>query len=381
MSSAEDKIHRYLLLGLSALALGVMARAPEPSTPAPHGVVAKADRLERGELEPAIARLKAWVVEARAKARTPAEHALCLAGLGIEGPKEAAGPVRLAAALTDHALAPSAAQRVASERAALGEARETEPEAVLAILLETGLTPEHRVELTSGPARLDQLVQNVLEGGADRAPSSSVDAWRLDLLSLATLSGQDEWRPELAKRTEAALRFLDRWQREATHPDPRAPRAALLEALPEALHVSAVTFRAAGVLAEPELDLRARRYSNALVTWYRGARAELADATRDGSLGPTWAVLEQLGRFEQALYAAYISTRRADQSGPSGDLGRAMRAAARDMLDRLTTLEPPRWVHATGALEPRDVQALRAVVHVLRGLRTARVAAQAARPA
>src|SRR6185503_12505555 len=145
------------------------------------------------------------------------------------------------------------------------------------------------------------------------------------------------------------------------------------------LHWSAAAFRATAVLREADLEAQARRHLNALLSRYHSDRtlllyleARAADAGERRSV--QLAALEHLGRFEEALYNAHLTFRSDPHAAPSPATAQVMRFAARDLIERLQQLDAKEFELQGRGAEQTPGALLRAAVHALRGLRTARVA-------
>lgn len=403
--SAEDRIHRCLLLGLAVLAGVVLGRghtagdgrgaavaaAVAPRTTPP------AEEVARADLDAPIERLKGWVTRTCKAASSPSELRLCLQGLGFAS--RAVDP-------TGHALLPllSGADptRDLSLTAALarlpgtpspGEPRsppEADVAAPLALLLEAGVPMRQTLPLATGDITLGANVKTTLDRlFASPRQAAISEPSTLDLLSLATLAGLDERRATLADLTQAALSRLDRQQRAARLEQGHGTReAADLKRLAEAwrdrpgarvdLQLSAALFRAVAVLADPQLETQARRHLNALLVGYETERvvyAYLLDTAGPSSESSIrLEAVERLGRLEQALYAAHLAFRRQLQAEPAPHLAQVMRQAAHDLIEQLGVLERAKLLDAPAATESERLTLLRAAVHALRGLRTARAA-------
>jgi hypothetical protein len=132
------------------------------------------------------------------------------------------------------------------------------------------------------------------------------------------------------------------------------------------------------VLGDPQLETQARRHLNALLVGYQTERAVydyLLDTARPSSTSSLQLeVVERLGRLEQALYAAHVAFRRQPQAEPAPHLAQVMRQAAHDLITQVRVLEQSTFLKAPAATESERLTLLRAAVHALRGLRTARAA-------
>jgi hypothetical protein len=379
----EDKIHVGLVLAIGALA-GVLflGRAPAdlrqvPTAPIPD--LANAPREPtRAELDACIEQLKGWVERWHDRAGTALELSLGLQGLGLRGlgeggPEPDAPPTRAMVKL-------------------LADGDTT---ASLVMLLEAGVSLDREIPLQMGVVSVKQLVQTELQKSHELPPSTAgLDAWQLDLLSFATLGGLTQYRERLAQLTQRSLTRLERQYRDAN----ARQGAGKLEALdlkqmaevweqrsgpggPRAdeLHTSAAVFRAVAVLAEPELELQARRHLSTLLFRYQTDRAlyhHLLTASADPSRATAvrLSALESLGRLEQALYSAHLAFRRAARPDPAPRTASVMRQAAHDLIDHWQHLRQTALFEAHGDTTARRSVLMRAAVHALRGLRTARVA-------
>jgi hypothetical protein len=251
------------------------------------------------------------------------------------------------------------------------------------------------VTLPAGAASLKQLVATALQEEEPPLPArAEPSAWELDLLALATLGGENQYRERLAWVVQTSLTRLDRRQRRlAVQPGTGALSSADLTRLAQSwqepaeraarvadLHLAAAVFRAVAVLGEPELERQARRYLNGLLFRYQTDRV-LYDHLLSATSAPGERVpvrldaLENLGRLEQALYGAHLSFRRPDSPAPLPQTAQIMREAAHDLLGHLEQLERAGVLGITPTDSPgASLERLRAVVHALRGLRAARVA-------
>ncbi len=410
--TAEDKIHWGVLLVIAALA-GVTFREPAPgpaATPGspqlPRDWRAPASGATRAELDQAIARLSSAVERWSEPDATRVDGKLRVQALGQTGLDQRQPRADALASLFSSQSAPAlegpadTRPASASDRQPLADA--TPPErlgemALLATLLEAGVPLEQPVPLPAGLTTLKQLVATALqEPEREKQPGpapAEPGAWELDLLALATLGGERQYRERLAQAVQSSLTRLDRRQR-ALHvrqgtgalspadlkqlarawqdPEERAARH-------QELQLAAAVFRAVGVLVEPELERQARRYLNGLLfrsqtdrVLYehllsaRAAAGEISAVRLDA--------LEHLGRLEQALYGAHVSFRRQDRPAPAPQTAQAMREAAHDLLVHLEQLERAGVLQATTSDSPGSQARLRAVVHALRGLRAARIA-------
>jgi hypothetical protein len=400
--TAEDRIHVALMLALGAANLALFASGPfegalPPAQAAQLAVSESPSEAHRSELDAAIGRLEAWLARARAQAAAGEESQIALQGLGPT-PEDRAHPERWLTRLlgpenSNAWLAPTdpAAPAPAAARRALT--------AALVILLESGVPLQQQLSAPSAekaPAlRLCDLVQRSLDSAATSL-EAAVDAepWQLDLLSLAVLGGLQQYRDRLAHATQRMLRQLDHAQRsQATHPGSGELDAAQLVQLASTwreqaatevpgaldLHCSAAVFRATAVLSDQDLELQARRHLQGLLAHfrsdhalYRYLEATASNASERGSVRRK--AIEHLGRLEEALYNAHLSFRSDADSAPSAATGQVMRLAARDLIDRLQDLDAGADESGSAAARHAREELLRAAVHALRGLRTARVA-------
>jgi hypothetical protein len=267
------------------------------------------------------------------------------------------------------------------------------------ILLESGVPLAQDIALAPAEKapglKLSELVQRTLEGQAvGSEEGAEADPWQLDLLSLGVLGGLEQYRERLAHATQRALRRLDRAQRsQSVQPGSGALDAQQLALLAQAwraprgseppgaldLHCSAAVFRATAVLRDDDLDTQARRLLNTLLSRYRNDRAlyrylETTARNERERRDARVEALENLGRFEEALYNAHLSFRKDASSPPAPYTAQVMRLAARDLIDRLQNLDSRDFQPAPSDAPERRRELLRAAVHALRGLRTARVA-------
>ncbi len=395
--TSEDRLHLALLIALCATNAAVLSREPSASgqraSAARAAVAAPAEELSRGELEAAIERLRAWLERARSEALVGSEQELALRGLGPTA-EDRSNPERW---LTRW-LGPEMTHAWLNGSAAAMEHVETRRElsAALVILLEAGVPPSQPVATPAGEqtpgTKLAELVQRVLDVEPPRAELTS--PWQLDLLSLAVLGGLRQYHDRLARATQRELVRLDREQRTGElQPGSGDPSPEQLESLArdwranqaaqprgaQQLHWSAAVFRATAVLKEEPLSAAARQHQRGLLGRYRSERAlyRYLEATardeRERALVQL-AALENLGRFEEALYGAQLGFSPSAARAPGAETARVMRMAARELIDRWQGLEANELA-ARGLLSPRErTQLLRAAVHALRGLRAARVA-------
>lgn len=398
----EDRLHRALALLLGALAGAVLLL----QEPVPAGVPAgdpgprarASDAPSRAAIEAAIAELGRWC-EARAP-RTALDANQRLLALGRSALELAPGH-ELGAALVWKNLEALALPSAPGTRpasllgaAADGAERDASAIATLAILLETGLPLDAELPLPSGAASPRQLLALALSSDTG-SRRGKTDAWGLDLLSFAVLAGMAERRDELERETLASLARLEREQRPlAALMGDGQPAAEALEGLAEELRqrradrgwahelgLGAAVFRAVAVLAEPELEQRALRHLGALSfrlelerDLQRRALARAQTASERMALRLD--AIEALGRLEQALYGAHLSSRRQDRPGPSPRTASSMLRAAGDLLEQLEALKQEGAFAAPGqgsaGLEAERIS--RAAVQALRGLRVARIA-------
>jgi hypothetical protein len=400
--TAEDRIHIALVLALGAANLAILVQGPfegplPPAAAARAAVSEPPTEAHRAELDAAIQRLELWLAPSRAQAATGLEHQLALQGLGPT-PDDRAHPEHW----LDRLLGPeNATSWLAPSATAAARADATRPTltAALVILLESGVPLEQEIALApaeKAPAlKLSELVRRTLEG-QPVSPEAGADSdpWQLDLLSLAVLGGLEQYRERLAQATERALRRLERVQRSQSMQPGSGPldgqqlaRLAREWRTPHGsgppgaldLHCSAAVFRATAVLRDDDLDAPARRHLNALLSRYSNERAlyryleTTARNERERSSARVEAI-EKLGRFEEALYNAHLSFRSDANSAPAPNTARVMRLAARDLIDRLQGLDSRDFEPSPSDAPERRRDLLRAAVHALRGLRTARVA-------
>jgi hypothetical protein len=390
------------MLALGAANLAILVQGPfegplPPAEAARAAVSESPSEAGRAELDAAIQRLEAWLAPSRAQAAPGFEHQLALQGLG---------PTQDDRAHPEHWLSrllgtESATAWLASSATAAPNAEATRPTltTALVILLESGVPLE--LEIALAPAekapglKLSELVRRTLEsqpGGQEQ--SAETDPWQLDLMSLAVLGGLEPYRERLAQATQRALRGLDRAQRSQSVQPGSGPldgkqlarmaqewHAARGSRPPGALdlHCSAAVFRAAAVLGDDDLETQALRHLNGLLARYRNDRAlyRYLEATARNEHERDTArleALENLGRLEEALYNAHLTFRSDASSAPAPYTAQVMRMAARDLIDRLQGLDSRDFEPNAGNAPERRRELLRAAVHALRGLRTARVA-------
>jgi hypothetical protein len=400
--TAEDRIHIALTLALGAanLALFVCGPFDRPLPPAQAARLAVSElpsEAQRAEVDAAIEHLEGWLSHARAEIAPGLQPQLALQGLGPT-PDDRAHPERWLARLLGPESASGWLAATPSATPAPAAARQTVT-ASLVILLESGVPLEQQLAPASAEKapglKLSELVQRTLESEiASPEAGAEPGPWQLDLLSLAVLGGLHQYRDRLAQATQRLLRQLDQAQRsQSVQPGSGDLDGAQLAQLastwrqqggPEApgalaLQSSAAVFRATAVLSDDDLEQQARRHLNALLARYRTDRAlyryldASASDARERSAVRLQA-LENLGRLEEALYNSHLTFRSDADSAPAPATAQVMRLAARDLIDRLQELD-------SDAFEPRGADAqrgreqlLRAAVHALRGLRTARIA-------
>lgn len=396
--TAEDKIHVMLLTVLAAASAAVFSvrppAEPAPAAPPSRALVAPPEEVRREELDAAIAALRDSIQTRYATSSNPGDlafavHALGRAALGTD-------PEAALARLT-RGWPPSSPASLAHVSGAAGDllppaqtlGAERSPLTILGTLLEAGFSLDQRIPLSAGHATLGELVKAALEASPDT--SEGALAQRLDLAAFATLAGMREHAALLGQLTYDSLRRL-----ELAHREWSAPRGGELdgstlarlgkafheggELQPSAaeLHASGATFRAVAVLGERDLDEPARRHLGALSYRHRVERAVYAHLlTQAGDAADRRRVhltaLERLGRLEQALYQAHLLYRTEQRRAPTPELARSMRQVARDLLDHLR--EARGSILADGSADGTERDAvLRAAVHALRGLRTARIA-------
>lgn len=392
--TAEDRIHLALLLTLCAASAVVLTSPPSTDRAgAARAALGHAStELSRAELDAAIERLRSWLDGVRKEALAGGAAAAALRGLG-PAPEDRANPERW----LSRWLGPDVARAWLSNSAAVASS-ETRADltAALVVLLEAGVSPNQPLTTPAGEQapglKLGELVQRVLDLEPARAELDS--PWQLDLLSLAVLAGMSQYEDRVARATWRELRRLDQQQRTgyqmagAGDPSPEQLenlaehwRAAQGAHPPGALdlHWSSAAFRGAAVLGEAPLTEAASQHQRALLGRYRNDHALYryleAIARDEGERARVQvAALESLGRFEEALYGAHLSLQRGTGGSPGPETARVMRMVARELIERWSHLEESRLT-ARGALGADEHSRLvRAAVHALRGLRTARVA-------
>jgi hypothetical protein len=379
---AEDKIHWGLLLATATLAGAVFlrpaatsddpSRARKPravSIPAP-------SEVNREQLERAITRLKKWVESAASRVRGPVASSLAFQGLGHAGLVPAPTSAALGSLFSSTARSPAEDDRMAA----------------LAILIEGGVPLERELPIPPETLSVQELVERTL---ATSTPPGEPNAWELDLLSLLSLRGVTKYHERLAHLTHASLRQLDLGSRDSEARPSGAEldveqlrqRAEAWRAAPEnslaatrELQLSMATFRAIGVLHEPALELQARLHVRRLLSRYGPDRAlyEYLVTTSLDAAERTRARLEAVeyfGRLEQVLYGAHLAFRRQEHPEPEGRARMVMRQAASDLVAHFHELDEAGVFAAGPAANLEDGALLRAAVHALRGLRTARSAA------
>jgi hypothetical protein len=407
--TAEDKIHWGVLLVVAGLT-GVTFRDGTPGPAAtphfrelPPDWRAAAPGVTRSELDLAIAQLSHAVASWKAPDPSPTTWILRLQALGEAGLAEGDPKADALAALFSNQRAPAPTDPLETRPASASD-RKSSPNptapgrldllATLASLLEAGVPLERTLTLPAGVASLKELVATVLQEEQPLQPRVEPSAWELDLLALATLGGENQYRERLARVVQTSLSRLDRRQRRlAVRPGTGALSSADLTRLAQAwqepaeraarvaeLHLAAAVFRSVAVLVEPELERQARRYLNGLLFRYQTDRAlydHLLSATTDPAerVSVRLDALENLGRLEQALYGAHLSFQRPDTPAPLPQTAQIMREAAHDLLGHLEQLERAGALGVTPTDSPgASLERLPAVVHALRGLRAARVA-------
>lgn len=395
--NAEDRIHLALLLALCAASAAVLSGPPASS--AGRASAARAAlgdpgaELSRAELDAAIDRLRLWLERARSEALMGSEQEVALRGLG-PAPEDRSNPERW----LSRWLGPEVARAwLSNSPAAVGRAETREHlTAALVILLEAGVPPSQPLAVPAGELapglKLGELVQRLLDSEPERAEVAS--PWQLDLLSLAVLGGMRQYEARVARATRRELRRLDQQHRSRElQPGKGEPSPQQLDALaaewrteqrsrtPGALdlHWSSAALRGAAVLGEQPLAAAARQHQRALLGRYRSDRALYryleATARDERELARIrLAALESFGRFEEALYSAHLTFARGAHAAPGSETGRVMRLIASDLVEHWRGLEESRLTsRGTLAAEERALL-VRAAVHALRGLRSARVA-------
>jgi hypothetical protein len=405
--TAENQIHLSLLLSLGALSVAVFSHAPHSGV---EGRVATSDaapqtepprEVNAGEISGAIDVLEGWIARARPRTATLTAPELSLSDLGPTA-DDRAHPERWLARL----LGPEGVTALASDvpHSPALVAVDARLVRALAILLEAGIPLEQQLPLDPGasaaPVTLAELTQRAL-GAAPPRHAIQPDPWQLDLLAFAVLGGLTQYQRPLEEWTLASLRALDQQDRElAARPGSGELGRAELEKLaqdwqdpghsPEGndaslrgarraawtLHTSAAVFRATAVLADPELEMQARRQLSVLLFRYPTDRALYAYRTqkahgRAEQSRVRLEALENLGRLEEALYSAQLGLRSLDPAQAAPRTTLVMRLAAHDLIEQLRGLDASAFEDQ--APEPRAAL-LRAAVHALRGLRTARAA-------
>jgi len=397
-SRAENRIHVLLMLALGAANLAILVRGPFegplPAAQAARSAIGEPlQEASRPEIEAGIQRIKSWLADAGESAAGGSEQALALQGLG-PAPDDRAHPERWLTRLLGREAALDWLSP-APEKPAHGADDQRMFAAALVTLLESGTPLEQQIEAApgdkAGGLTVSVLVRRALDAFTSpveglRAPS---DPDNLDLLSFAVLGGLSEYRERLALAAQSTLRRLTLAQREQSVPIgagllqreqlvelARAWHAADGGDTPGAaeLRASAALFRAAAVLGDPGLDALARPHLGTQIARYRNDRTlyrYLEASARDARARQRVRAqaLENLGRFEELLYNAHLAFRGAAEAAPAPDTARAMRVAARDLLERLAVLDAP------AEANDQRRQRLRAAVHALRGLRTARLGA------
>jgi hypothetical protein len=392
-AASEDRTHRYVLVLACAAAAAVLLRPIDPSERLPGtsglGQASRAGSpppdVALDELQAAIGRLERWVTASYEQAQNPFERVLGVQGLGRS--KANLEHQALVACLRDWSPARAADHAAPPRPSALAAA---------AILLEAGVAPTERLTTGDGELRLQELVQQALDGQRDAPASDDASlAWQVQLLALALANGMTQYEDELAQKSELALGRLEREYRafdvrqadstldparvrelaRARRDDPSAERER-----ESALQLSAAVFFASGVSPHAALEGRVRRHLQALLLRHDLERAVYDVLMKESHGDQTEALrlhaFEQFGRLAQALFMAHVAWRQTpDEPFPAG-LTPVMRQTARDLLvlfdqlERLGAFERPR--DATHADEHAAL--VNAAVHALRGLRTARAA-------
>jgi hypothetical protein len=382
--TSVDRTHALVLLVCCAGAAAVLLRPIDQSErlASSSGLEraslagAPAPELPLAELQGAIGRLERWVTAAYAGATTPLERVLGVQGLG-----------RNKANLEHQALV--ACLRDWSPESASGSALDAL--AASAILLEAGVAPAERLTLAGGERRLQELVQQALDGARSAPPSADAElAWQVQLLALAVASGMTQYEDELAQRSEHALGLLERVHRAfdarfaETALDPARVRqlahARTSDADTEratALQLSAAVFLASGVSPREATDTRVRRHLQALLLRHERERAIdevlLHESRGAETTSRRLVAFEQFGRLAQTLFMAHVAWRQTPDTPFPPALTPVMRQTARDLLALLDQLERL-GVYST-PYDGKQTGLLQATVHALRGLRTARAAA------
>lgn len=380
--TAEDKIHWGLLVATATLAGAIFLAPPSPSVAGRRAATPRSalsfpgpSEVSRAELDTAITRLKKWVESAASRARGPLELSLVFQGLGQAGLVPAPSSEALGSLLSQPARSPD----------------EAHPIAALAILIEGGLPLERELPIAPGALSVKQLVERALDAST---PPGEPNAWELDLLSLLSLRGVSQYHARLAHLTHTSLRHLELASRDSAARPVRGEldvkrleeRAEAWRAEPKAasrttreLQLGMAAFRAIGVLDDPALELQARLHLKSLLVRYVADRAfyeylvaTAADAERTRA---RLEAVEYFGRLEQVLFGAHLAFRRREHLDPERRTATVMRQAASDLLTHFQALEKAGIFAAASAAGPEEPALLRASVHALRGLRTARNAA------
>jgi hypothetical protein len=269
-----------------------------------------------------------------------------------------------------------------------GDGRRAE---AMTLLLESRAVDPTRPEAEAFAAAVrDELSR----AAPDRAITASVDPARLDLMALASVAGVHHDRAALGDELQSALRHLEGEYRAllAHRGQGRPSRAELAELArswdaARGLHArgawsvqqSAVVFRAAAALAEPDLDAQVRAHLSSLFfrqeldrRLYAHLLSGPPPAAREREIRSDAA--EVLGRLLQALYNAHLAVRSSQRPDPTPLLTRAMQGATANLLDHLRWLG---WIGSSGppavATAPLDDPSQRrAATQALRGLRIAR---------
>lgn len=380
----EDLTHFLVLLLCCAGAGAVLLRPVDQSErlPGASGLErasvagAPAPELSLIELQRAIGGLERWLTTAYAGAATPLERALGVQGLG-----------RNKANLEHHALT-ACLRDWSPER---GTDRSLDALAASAILLEAGVAPAERLTLAGGERRLQEIVQQALDDARRGPPSADGElAWQVQLLALAVASGMTQYEDELGQRSEHALGLLEREHRAfdarlaETTLDPARVRALAHARAKDAdaqraaaLQLSAAVFLASGVSPHPSTEARVRRHLQAVLLRHERERAIdellLRESRGSDTITRRLAAFERFGRLAQALFMAHVAWRQTPDAPFPSALTPVMRQTARDLLALLEQLE--RLGVFSAPYDGKQPELLRAAVHALRGLRTARAAA------
>jgi hypothetical protein len=375
--SNEDGTHRLLLFALFVLATVVALRAPPPAGP-PMGAVADSGPLEasRGEIQNAIARLEPWLERAYGTAGTPLEAALAAYGLGRDKANAAGRPLETCLS----AWSPA-------------DSGGLTPALAAAVFLDAGLPRTERLRTRDGEIVLEELAGGALRrAGETRVFEGADAAWLLQLLALASASGIEGQRDELARRTEGALTKLEYAYRalELGTPSPEREHVTEFAAATSGgdalgaraleLQLSSAVFFANAVSPHPNLEGRVRRHLQSLLARYDLDRASvrrvLTEAARDPRAlhAQRLAALELYGRLGQALFMAHLVARPGAEGMPPAS-ATVMRQAAGETVRLLELLTKDGVFSEVRHANARERLALlSSVVQALRGLRTARSA-------